>query len=831
MWFLNDDGQPARLRRQIRAFAGAGAGAVILHPRDGLLVPYGGKSWFDLVRWIVAECAAHHLPVWLYDEDPFPSGNAGGAMVAEHPELEARGMARYVSDTRMRVDNLFCFPLGTLLWAGLIPPEGSKAAPIDLTPEVGIIRRNWDAAPAWDSRWYYPATPLTHCPRAEAHHPEYAIRMPAVAPGWKLAAYVACPIGRDSPWGTLADTLNPAATRYFIERVHERYARCVGEYFGREIQAFFTDEPKPPSAHPWTPALFGDFRKKYGYDLRQRLEHLFGTDEHPQAMLTRLNYREWIANRFNQVWMTPIARWCRHHHLPLIGHISPEDDPVQQASTIGNLMPLQRLFAVPGIDLILPAVGDRKHPMLNVGVVGALSCSQQNARPGVMSETLGCSGEHPESAVAARILAWQTVMGVNTHVIHGAFMSQVGLRRIEAPPDFGPESPLWPGMQDTARALQPFQALTQGAIQVAPVAILWPIRGFQAQGRLWENENCGPRKTLVDLLLACLENQVGIHFVDEKEIQAGHLNDGRIRIGKARYSHLLLPPQTVFAEATWRQLTKWAKKGLTIHTVGEPARWLQTRKKLIPAPKPPWPVHADQELGQWASAHLPTLLAAPTDRSPDLRVTAWGKGSTTIFLAMNLGRRRRNIHAAGQVVLLGAGELVAFKVSSGTLTELHRFDPASVSPRLSEPESRPLTHWHVRWPGESPYATDVPLPTFRMRPLYSHPGPMISLPLSGQSVPISADPVAAWLEYSAHLNLPKDFKHVWLDLEPTAARGQVTVKAGGRRWQVMLNNEDAGIVRLDLAPSLKAGGNRLAFRFERPQPLDGFTVAPRLFVT
>jgi hypothetical protein len=108
---------------------------------------------------------------------------------------------------------------------------------------------------------------------------------------------------------------------------------------------------------------------------------------------------------------------------------------------------------------------------------------------------------------------------------------------------------------------------------------------------------------------------------------------------------------------------------------------------------------------------------------------------------------------------------------------------------------------------------------------------MISLPLSGQSVPISADPVAAWLEYSAHLNLPKDFKHVWLDLEPTAARGQVTVKAGGRRWQVMLNNEDAGIVRLDLAPSLKAGGNRLAFRFERPQPLDGFTVAPRLFVT
>ena len=55
-----------------------------------------------------------------------------------------------------------------------------------------------------------------------------------------------------------------------------------------------------------------------------------------------------------------------------VGHISPEDDPVQQSSSVGDLFPLFPYFSVPGFDLIIPAVGDHNHPLITLGVLSAV---------------------------------------------------------------------------------------------------------------------------------------------------------------------------------------------------------------------------------------------------------------------------------------------------------------------------------------------------------------------------------------------------------------------------------------------------------------------------
>ena len=562
-WFLNDACDFDHLRRQIHEFAAAGVAAICPHARSGLLVPYGGADWFDLIRRLVVECARVGLKVWLYDEDYCPSGVGGGWITAEYPEYTARAIECFEFDAEQPTRDLFCFPEGRLLWAGLVPdPEAGDAAapqqspnPVDLTTRVGMVRRRWEIHENWDSRWYYPGTPLYRCPRSWTCDTEFALRVPEVPAGMRLVAFVARPVKPDGSWNALPDTLNAAATDVFIKRIYEGYRQSVGEYFGSAIPALFTDESKYFGQRPWTPGMFEDFQLQYGYDLRPRLIDLFAKADTPRTMRTRIDYRQWCGDRFRSAWLAPVSDWCGRHGLKLVGHISPEDDPVEQANTISNLFPTFRYFEIPGLDLIIPAVGDDEHPLINIGVVAAVSAAQQQDRRGVLSESLGASGMDCTADDARRILYWQTVMGMTTPVVHAAFAPIEGPRLYDAPPDFGPNGTRWPGMTELHREIGEYQQVILGARQEAPVAILWPIRSFLAQNNDWQAEPGGMRRDLALLLLRCLEQHVGVHLLDEADLWQAQSSGNTLRLGRACYEHILLPSCTVLHEQTDCQVT------------------------------------------------------------------------------------------------------------------------------------------------------------------------------------------------------------------------------------------------------------------------------------
>ncbi len=648
-WALNDGCEPAQIRRYADAFADAGVAAVCLHPRPGLLLPYGGDAWFRFIRQATEECAARGLDVWLYDEDPYPSGACGGWITAEQPDYQAWNIDLTEADPGACEDGLFGFAMGKLLWCGIVHRDGRVE---DLTGEVGVVRRHWILRDPWDSRWYYPATPRYDCPRSDTLHPEFAVRLPNLAPGDRLVACVARPGQQESPWGALPDLLNPRVTARFIERTHERYAEELGPLFGREITAMFTDEPKPHTPFPWTPGLFESFEDTYGYDLRPRLWRLFDdAPSDPVGALTRLHYRQWITRRFESAWLEPVSRWCREHGLALLGHISPEDDVLQQSATVGNLMPLHRHFTVPGLDLIIPAVGDRRHPLISVGVLAAASAAQQQGRMGVLSESLGCSGSDFTAEEAARILRWQAVMGVNIPVIHAAFNSTQGLREHEAPPDFGPDSPRWAGMERLGREMADLQAITRDATQVAPVAVLWPIHGFAAEPFVAYTDHSPMRDALVQLLQSCLDRQVGLHLLDEDDLARATLMEGRLSLGLARYHHVVLPDTRVWRETTIRQLQRAGDQGVRIWRTGDPS-WRQTPHGLTPA-QLPWPRQTATEVAQ----SLPRLLPLRGD-CEDVRCTVWDKAGVRSALLMNLASAPRTLTLAQRPLHLPPGEVV-----------------------------------------------------------------------------------------------------------------------------------------------------------------------------
>lgn len=661
-WALNGSMDYRELQEQLNAFAKARVSAIVLHPRAGLTLPYGGDDWFDRIVWICDRCEELDLDVWLYDEDPFPSGAAGGRLVAEHPELAGYRIERFVAGDDLQAGDNFCFPAGRLLWCGWVG-GGNDARPlVDLTSRVGMIRRRWVVLDPWDSRYYYPDTPQYSCPRAMACGEEFALRISERHEGQRLMAFIARPAAADESertWTTLPDWLNPAAAAKFLEITHEQYRRRLGERFGRRIRAIFTDEPKFQDTFPFTPGIFEDFHAQFGYDLRPRLGMLFedpASDDETAAV--RLNYRQWCADRFERAWLEPVAQWCQKHGLCLVGHISPEDDPIQQAGCVGNLLPLMRHFAIPGIDLIIPAVGDRRHLMLNNGILSATSVSQQNKQAGVLSESLACSGRAEQASLEQmrRVLLWQAMMGVTTHVIHAAYLSMKDNRAIDAPPDLGPNSGYWPDLGRIADEIKPIQAVVAGARQIAPVAIVWPIRTFQMLKLDWENDSSGLRRAFNEFVGDCLDRQVGIHFLDESSLWQSIVEKDELRLGKACYTHVLVVSAHVLHERTLATLKAFEQSGGTTAFVDHLPKWVQSEKGVVasfPADGGGFvPTPAARVLAQ-----LPRLLAGD-NVVEDLRCTMWQAEGRTTTLLMNLAHQPRSMSIEGRVHTLVPGEVV-----------------------------------------------------------------------------------------------------------------------------------------------------------------------------
>ena len=632
-WFLNDYCTDSLIDQQIEEFSQAQITTVCMHPRDGLMMPYGSADWFYFVRRTALKLAAKGIEIWLYDDDPYPSGNAGGRIVLDHPEFIARRIVMYqASPDEIKEDGLWIFPAkGKILLCAMLT-EDDSALVSDMTDNVGVIRRDWEMLKNWDSRWYYPATPLYISDRAIANSPEYAVRAGKIPDGQKLVAFTIEAIENER-WGYYADTLNPLATDKFIEYTHKKYFECVGEMFGRQITAIFTDESKFPCATPWTPGLLKDFKKVYGYDLRLRLFDLFSNQETPSSIRTRLHYREWCGRRFEQSWIEPVSAWCRNHRLKLIGHLSPEDDPVTQSIYLSNLMPLQRHMSLAGLDLIIPAVGDKNHPMINVGIVSAVSSAQQHELQGVMSELLACSGNDFTLEKAYRILNWQTVMGMTTPVIHAIFHSLREEREFECPPDFSPWSKFGDGLHQLSEELKPVQKMLLDATQIAPVAILWPIKSFHMMNLPWQAELGGLREELTGLVLKCLESHVGIHFLDEVDFQNARLENGMLRIGKAAYSHVIVPGSTVWSGKTWDLLVKYSREELQVYQYGTKPCYLENETDVEHID-----LHPFKELTAVSiKFELSALLKVTSGDAENIRVSGWEKDGCKYYLLCYLG--------------------------------------------------------------------------------------------------------------------------------------------------------------------------------------------------
>jgi hypothetical protein len=72
-------------------FKNQGSSQVFVHPRPGLVTEYLSDEWFDLFKYTVEKGKELGMKVWIYDENSYPSGFAGGHVPDQMPESYNHG--------------------------------------------------------------------------------------------------------------------------------------------------------------------------------------------------------------------------------------------------------------------------------------------------------------------------------------------------------------------------------------------------------------------------------------------------------------------------------------------------------------------------------------------------------------------------------------------------------------------------------------------------------------------------------------------------------------------------------------------------------------------
>lgn len=89
-WALNDRLENDELRRQINEFHRGGMGGFFMHARSGLLTPYLSRQFMDNIHACADEAQKLGMYAWIYDENGWPSGIAGGMVTSQSRDNQAK---------------------------------------------------------------------------------------------------------------------------------------------------------------------------------------------------------------------------------------------------------------------------------------------------------------------------------------------------------------------------------------------------------------------------------------------------------------------------------------------------------------------------------------------------------------------------------------------------------------------------------------------------------------------------------------------------------------------------------------------------------------------
>ncbi len=531
-WAWNCELNQELLDREIGYMQEMGLGGFHMHVRVGMSTQYLSDSFMDLIKGCVKTAKEKKMLAWLYDEDKWPSGFAGGLVTKKKENREKFltftktpycGDAKEINDSRadaLRMEN------GELL--------ARYCVELDENGCLKSYRRlgeDEECADAW---------------------------------------YAYCETQGESAWfnmQTYVDTLSREAMNDFINTTHERYKECIGEDFGDTVPAIFTDEPQVARKQmfgkasgdrdaflPYTTDFADTYRAMYGEELFDKLPELFWELPDGKVSQTRYHYHDHVAERFADAFADNIGEWCDKNGIMLTGHMMEEHGLQAQNAAVGDCMRSYRGFGLPGIDLLCDS---REFTTAKQ----CQSAVHQYGREGMLSELYGVTGWDFTFKGHKLQGDWQAALGVTVRVPHLYWVSMKGEAKRDYPACIGHQSPWYkeyPFVEDHFARIN--TAMTRGK-PIVRVGVIHPIESYwlrfgpREQTSAVRDEMDAQFNELCDWLLRGL---IDFNYICEANLPA---QANGTKVGQMQYDTIIVPNCLTVRSTTLEFLKNFAANG------------------------------------------------------------------------------------------------------------------------------------------------------------------------------------------------------------------------------------------------------------------------------
>ncbi|MCK4747334.1 MAG: hypothetical protein KAT15_09870, partial [Bacteroidales bacterium] len=342
------------------------------------------------------------------------------------------------------------------------------------------------------------------------------------------------------------DLLLPGVTEKFIEVTMSGYETAFGDEFGLSMPGVFTDEPNiaPPRGKQmlrWTPDLFEQFEKRWGYDLRPNLLSL--TKDTGDYRRIRHNYYGLLLELFIERWSKPWYEYTEEKGIAWTGHYWEHGWPSPHHG--GDNMAMYAWHQVPAIDMLFNTWEGRPDQFGNVRAVKELrSVANQMGRVRTLSETYGGSGWDLTFEDMKRNGDWEYVLGVNLMNQHLSYQTLMGDRKHDFPQSFSYHVPWWKEYRSQADYFGRLSLAMSAGEQINEILVIEPTSSawmYYSPGgeptRLNDLES--DFRSLVDEFERLqVEYDIGCENIIKDH---GSVSEGQLVVGERSYHKVVLP--------------------------------------------------------------------------------------------------------------------------------------------------------------------------------------------------------------------------------------------------------------------------------------------------